>query len=110
MKRFLVIYSSPKEVLAQMAQSTPEQTAEAMQAWGTWGEKCGSALVEMGAPLSPGHRTTKGNGWGESSTPVSGYSIVQANTIDEARALFVDHPHISWAPGCTIDLHETVSL
>ncbi len=109
MKKYLAIYNSPAEAMKNMAAATPEQKAEGMKPWMEWQARIGDRLVDMGAPLTPGNRANQG-GWSESKTEVSGYSIVRAENLEEAKALFENHPHTSWHAGCSIDVAECVEM
>ena len=110
MKKYLVIYSSPAEAMAQMKNITPEQAAEGMKPWMAWKEKCGSSLVEMGAPLAPGQKTGGAGTWAGGTSEVSGYSIVQGENLEEVKALMEGHPHLSWGEGCTVEIHEHIAM
>ena len=46
----------------------------------------------------------------DSNSGITGYSIIQANSMDEAKKLVKTHPHLAWSSGCTIEIHETVSM
>jgi len=41
---------------------------------------------------------------------VSGFSIVQANSMDDAIKLFKDHPHFKTPGGASIELLEFVPM
>ncbi|MFK7776319.1 MAG: hypothetical protein AB8F94_29625 [Saprospiraceae bacterium] len=110
MKKYVAIYNSTPEAKAQMVNITPEQAAEGMKPWAVWKEKCGSALVDMGAPLVAGQLAdTSGNRAGSGSN-VSGYSIVQGESLEDVKALFKDHPHLSWAPDSSIEIFECAAI
>lgn len=110
MKRFLVLYLAPAEVLAQMANATEEQKAEGMKPWMAWKERAGDAVVDFGSPLMGGHNIAPNSDWTASNNSNTGYSIIQAESLEAAKALLANHPHISWAPGCSIDLHESAPM
>ena len=48
MAKFIYLYRGPA---TPMADSTPEQAAERMAAFGAWMEKVGAALVDVGSPF-----------------------------------------------------------
>lgn len=110
MKKFIAIYNAPITVQQNQKNATPEELEKGMQAWFAWKDKCGEHIVDFGAPLSPGQNIKRGNAWSEQTSDTSGYSIVQAETKDQAQDLFIDHPHLFWGEGCTIDLHEFVQM
>ncbi|MDN5204873.1 hypothetical protein QQ008_26010 [Fulvivirgaceae bacterium BMA10] len=110
MKKFIAIYHAAPEAMAQMAEATPEQKAEGMKYWLAWKEKIGNALVDLGAPLVGGVAINPSGDKVNSSKQVSGYSIVQADDTEAAHALFDNHPHLSWHPTASIEIHECVEM
>lgn len=110
MKKFIVIYHAPAEAMAQMANATPEQKAEGMKPWMAWKETLGDKLVDLGTPLMGGVRLSPNGGAQASTKDVTGYSILQANDMEEAKSLLQGHPHLGWNEGCDIEVHETVAM
>jgi hypothetical protein len=96
MKKFLVLYLSSVPARQQMAGATPEQSKAGMEMWMAWAAKAGSAIVDLGAPVA-----------GESK--VTGFSILQAESLNAIQALLVEHPHRK-APGASIEVHEFLQL
>jgi len=81
-----------------------------MKPWMAWAEKCGSKLVDVGTPLVGG-QSLKPDGSSEpSSREVTGYSVLEADSMDEAKSLLEGHPHLAWTGGCDIEVHESVPL
>lgn len=109
MKNFMVLYHAPASAVEATQNFTPEEMQKGMQAWATWAEKCGEQLVDLGNPLGGGQRLSE-SGSSPSDNDVTGYSIVQAEDITAAQALLQDHPHLGWAPGCTIAVYETMPM
>lgn len=109
MKKFIVLYHAPEELMAQsMANSTPEERAKGMEPWMAWAEKCGDKLVEMGAPLMGGQKVLPDGSTSKSGRQVCGYSVLQANDMEEAKSLMKGHPHLEWDGACEIEVHETM--
>jgi len=78
-----------------MPESEAEQAA-AMQAWGAWYGKLGSALVDGGNPFTPKAKRIASNGTvsdGPVGTMATGYSIIKADSLGEA---------VEMAKGCPI--------
>ncbi|MEX3012015.1 YciI family protein [Hoeflea sp. TYP-13] len=73
---------------------SPEEGAKVMAAWNAWFETIGGAIVDPGNPVSVSKTVTAGgvadNG---GANPLSGYTIVNADSIDAA---------IGMAKGCPI--------
>lgn len=68
--------------------------AKVMAAWGAWFEELGDAVVDAGNPVGPS-KTVTGNGVEDNggANPISGYSLVNADSIDAA---------LEMAKGCPI--------
>ena len=110
MAKFMAIYYTPAEAMAQMANASEAQKMEGLKGWMKWQEKLGSMLVDMGCPMMPGIKTGDSNNWTGAQTLVSGYSIVEADSLDRAKELFVGHPHIGWHPQAEIHVHELMPM
>lgn len=110
MKKFLAIYHSAPEAMEQMANATKEQKEAGMAAWMDWKAKSGGAIVDFGAPLMGGTAIDASGGKSQSKKEVSGYSVVQAQDVAQAHALFNNHPHLSWHASATIEIHDFVEM
>ena len=109
MSKFMVIYYAPASANEQMANATPEQMAEGMKPWMAWAERCGKGLVDMGSPLGNGKKVTK-SGASDSGHEVAGYSVLEAADMAGALKLLDGHPHLEWAEGCQIEVHEMMPM
>ncbi len=109
MKKFFVIYTAPASYWEQMQNSSPEDMKKGMEQWEVWAKKCGNGLVDMGTPLSGGQKITK-SGSSPSEKNVVGYSILQAENMEGAKALLAEHPHLEWTGGCEIEVHESMPM
>jgi len=111
MKKFLVTYHAPADAAAQMATATPEQQAEGMKMWTDWFAKVGSHVVDMGAPLANSQAQNAQGSFGPSSKEFSGYTILQAESIEEAKSLLQGHPHTSgWNQQASLEIHEVMPI
>lgn len=106
MKKFIVLYHAPAD-WGKMKDVTPEEMKKGMESWMEWAKKCGSGLVDMGTPLGNGQKVTK-SGVSPSSKEVIGYSILQANGMEEAVEMIKGHPHLDWTESCEIEVHESL--
>jgi hypothetical protein len=93
-----------------MSDFTPEQSDEQMRAWGEWMSRTGAALVDGGAPF--GARTAVSDSGAEGSpSDQNGYTIVQADSLDAAKALTKDHPFLAEGKGrFSIEIFELVPM
>lgn len=110
MKRFLVLYMASVDAFAEMMKNaTPQQQDESMHAWMQWMQANQSSFVDKGAPLG---RTKRIDATGVSDTrnEIGGYSIVQAESADEAAKLFgKEQPHLQ-VPGAWIEIVEIMPM
>jgi len=98
-----------RQQLKKTHNMSPEDMKKGMEAWMKWAEKCGEHLVDFGAPLGPRQQINT-SGTSPSKTEVTGYSILQADSMAEAEGLLKGHPHLEWADGCLIEVHEKMPL
>jgi hypothetical protein len=107
MSKYLLLYRGPA---TPMEDFTPEQSAEQMKAWGDWMGRVGSAMVDGGAPF--GQRTAVGDdGTSPAPSDQNGYTIVEADSLDGARALTDGHPFLSEGKGrFTVEIFELVPM
>ena len=108
MKKFIVIYHASSTNMEQMASASAEEMKKGMELWMEWAKRCGSGLVDMGSPLMGGQKLSK-SGSSPSDKQVVGYSILQAEDMEAAKALLQGHPHLEWTAGCEIEVHESMT-
>jgi len=107
MQKFMVLYLAPISAEQQMNVS-PEDRKKGMEPWIKWMDKCGKALVDGGSPLGKGMRFSK-RGGANVSSEVTGYSVLQAESMDAVKKLVADHPHLMM-PGFSIEVFEYLSM
>ncbi len=66
---------------------TQEEQGQVMQAWTDWFGTLGDKLVDGGNPVSNTKTIAPGGSVSETSNPPSGYSIIKADSLDEAVEL-----------------------
>ena len=111
MKKFIVIYHAPVDALSQMENTPPEEAKKGMELWMQWAAKCGKQLVDLGTPLGHGQKMNVDGSSNNSSRQVCGYSILEAENMEDAKALLKGHPHLSgWNDLCEIEVHESMPL
>ena len=109
MKKYIVVYHAPEAWSKQMKGVKPEDTKKEMEAWMAWAKRCGSGLIDLGAPLGGGLKISK-TGSTPSKRDVVGYSILQAESMEKAKSMLKDHPHLKMGIGCEIEVHEALPL
>jgi hypothetical protein len=102
--KFLLAYHG-----GSMPESQEEQ-AKVMAAWGDWFQSAGGALKDPGNPI--GHTSTiAADGsvsHGGGANPVSGYSLLEADSMDAAVALAKGCPVLQG--GASIEVAETFDV
>jgi hypothetical protein len=90
-----------------MAQTDTEREA-AMAAWGGWFAQMGPAVVEVGNPVGASASVSASGANGAATSGLSGYSVISAQSLDEATALVKDCPVLEH--GGKVDVYETIPV
>ena len=107
MPKYILIY---KGEATDMADMTEEQQGEVMAKWGAWMQNVGSAMSDLGSPFGPGQSQVD-DGTSGTAAPLTGYTIVEADSMDAAKALTVGHPFLSEGKGdYAIDIYELMPV
>ena len=88
MKKFIMPYNGPASPMEQMTEEQDNKTFMGRQ---TWTEKVGTALVAIGAPMANDRAVVDDGSQGQ-ATDLNRYSIIQAESMDEALMLVDGHP------------------
>lgn len=107
MSKFIYIYNGPA---TPMDQFTEEQSAAEMAAWGAWMGKVGTAMLDGGAPFGA-RAAVSDSGSDAEPSQMQGYSIVEADSLDAAKALADGHPFLSEGKGrFSLEIFELVDM
>jgi hypothetical protein len=88
MKKFILFYKGP---------ATPQGASH--EKWPAWFSKLGDQLVDRGSPMKNGLVLQGDGSTSDSATNFNGYSIIQAENINEAISFVKDHPILSVGGG-----------
>ena len=104
MTNFVLIYTG-----GGMPESE-EESAKVMAAWGAWYEKMGASIVDGGNPFGASKSVTSDgvNDGSVSSPSATGYTIISAESLDEAVSKVEDHPHLNF--GGQVSVYETFQM
>ena len=105
MSKYLLLYSGGMGMAA-----TPEEQEKIMADWGAWYGKMGDAVVDGGAPFGASKNLT-GNGVQDGplgDTPATGYTVIEADSLEAAAAGSEDHPHIGH--GGQVQVFECIDM
>ncbi|HEY9012550.1 MAG TPA: YciI family protein [Devosia sp.] len=90
---------------------TDPKVAEASMAkWVAWYQDMGKAVIDMGTPtiakktIGANGKVTDGGG----ANPLTGYSIIEANSLDEAVGMAKDCP--IYAAGGSVEVAEMLPM
>ncbi|HEX3629439.1 MAG TPA: hypothetical protein VHW91_03135 [Candidatus Dormibacteraeota bacterium] len=102
MAKYVLLYSGGS------AGATDTERQKIMQQWGAWFGKLGTAIADQGNPFSDKVKSLDSAGKvkdGPAGPRASGYSIVEANSIDAATDLAKGCPVLT--SGGQITVYET---
>lgn len=111
MKTFLAVYTGSPAMRQRFEQeySDPEKRMalekRGIEAWTSWVTSHSSSIIDNGGPLGKTKRIDP-DGISGVRNHLAGYTIVRAETHDDAAALFLDHPHFSIFPGDAVEVME----
>ncbi len=91
MAKYMVMYTGGMGMAA-----SPEEQEKIMADWGAWYGMMGAAVADGGAPFADS-KHLKGNSVEDgplSSNPPTGYTVIEADSLDAAAAACKDHPHL----------------
>ena len=102
MAKFLVLYRAATTATEQIAAGTPAQAQAGMDAWMTWAQRAGDAVVDLGSPLDVVEAG------GDTGDPIGGFSVLQADDAEALGKVLDGHPHS--AMGGTIEILEFLPM
>ncbi len=81
-----------------------------MAEWGAWYGKMGEAIVDGGKPFAESKTVgAKGVSAGAASSPAAtGYTVIEADSLDAAVSSVKDHPHIKH--GGEVSVYATIDM
>ena len=88
MANFLYVY------YGGMMAATPAEQKKSKDVWTAWFGKLGKGLVDAGGPTMPGKLVGKSGVKAVGADPVTGYSVVKADSLDAAVAMAKGCPSI----------------
>ncbi len=89
--------------------SPDEDKSDIMERWMSWAESAGEGLVDMGSPLGNGAGMTL-EGAVPSTRAIAGYSVLQAESMEEAQKLLEGHPHLEQSGECCMEIYESMPM
>lgn len=108
MKKFVAIYMAPAASVVELMKATPQEMKAEMDAWNGWYEKNKGAIVDEGAPLGKTKRLTA-SGLSDSRNDITGYSVVEGDSVEAVARIFKDHPHLK-LKDASVDILDWVDM
>lgn len=105
MSRYALIYSGDQSIASR------EEQDAMLAEWEAWYAKMGDAIAEVGDPFGASmHIAAAGTPpvAGDGGMPASGYTVIDADSIEAAAAACADHPHLR--RGGTVHIFAAIDL
>jgi hypothetical protein len=101
MARYVIAYHGGRKF------ETPQEGAAYMARWKAWMGGLGDALVDPGAPLGAGKLISAAGVSERGATPLTGFSIVAADSLETALTFARQCPHLDHG---TIEVAEVMEM
>ena len=90
--------------------ASEEEQAAIMADWTAWYTKVGASLVDGGNPFGASKKiTASGVSDGAATSPAAtGYTVISADSLDDAVAKSKEHPHVKH--GGEVTVYETFQV
>jgi hypothetical protein len=82
---------------------------EGIAAWRAWVDKHHAAIVAMGGPLGKTKRVTH-RGIEDTSNELGAFTVVRADSHEQAAKMFEKHPHFAIFPGDSIEVMPVLPI
>ena len=106
MKKFIALYMTPIAGMDEIRKNmTPERVKEMNESWLKWAASHEKSFVDVGSPTGKNKRVSKDKVQ-DVRNEVTGFSVVQAETHEEATKIFRDN---RGGPGCLNSFSASIS-
>jgi len=108
MKNYMAVYLGSGE---KMKNWKPDEATmkQGMEAWQKWSIDNAASIVDHGSPLGKTKRIDK-DGISDTSNEMGAWTIVRAESHEEAAKLFENHPHFTIFPGERVEVMECLPM
>jgi len=106
MPKYIFIYKEDEAF--DMSTLPKEEVAKVMEAWGEWLGTMGKKVVDSGDAFKFGGKTVSKDGVKDADNLISGYSIIEAESFDEALEFAQKNPGV--ADGSKVEVYEAFGL
>jgi hypothetical protein len=111
----MAVYTGNPSALQNYAKQFPNEEqrkandTKGMEAWQKWVKAHEKSIVDGGSPLGKTKRVTR-DGIADFRNNLAAYTVVEAQSYDEAAKMFLDHPHFTIFPGDGVEIMECLPL
>jgi len=113
MKKYLAIFLGSAKALEDWKKMDEEMRKKkdklGMDAWMKWLVNNKKSIVDDGSPLGKTKKVTAG-GIVDTKNEMGAYTIIEAESHEEAAKLFENHPHFMIFPGESIEIMECIPM
>jgi hypothetical protein len=113
MKKYLAVYHGSAAAMAEWAKlseaAKQDRQKEGIKLWSSWAEKNSKLIKDVGNPLGKTMKVSA-NGISNTKNELTAYTIVEAETHEDAAKLFSNHPHFKIFPGDSIEVMECLNI
>jgi hypothetical protein len=102
MAKFVYVYTGGQPA------ETAEAQAQSMEAWTSWFGELGSAVVEIGNPFGAASTVTSGGASAGGASKLTGYSVIEAETLEDAAAKAASCPVIGSGGG--VEVYDAIEM
>jgi hypothetical protein len=113
MKTYLAVFTGSPAAMARW-ETLPEaerkkRETQGISAWKKWVADNAVAIVEMGGPLSRTKLVSTG-GITDIRNNLGAFTVVRAQSQEEAARMFLNHPHFTIFPGEGVEVMEVLPV
>lgn len=112
-KKFMAIFIATPASTANWQKldekAKKESHTKGFNAWKNWAEKNAKAFIDTGSPLGKTKLINK-SGISDTKNQLTAYTVVEAESHEEAAKLFLNHPHFTIFPGESIEIMECLPI
>lgn len=113
MKKYMAIYIGTADLMREWEALSEQEQKDTMQKgldeWSKWSEAHNAVIMDNGHPLGS-TRKIDNKGVSESQNSICGYTIVEAESHENAAELFLNHPHFTIFPGDSVEVMECMPV
>jgi hypothetical protein len=113
MKKFLAVFLGSPEAM-EAWQHLPDverkqREKDGLEAWHKWASDHAASIADMGSPLGKTKRIDRG-GIKDVRNELGAWTVITADTQENAARLFLNHPHFTIFPGDRVEVMECLPI